>query len=231
MEICRKLIAIGGGEIREKSTLLIDEYIANLAYTHSEGKRPTAVFVGTASHDSLPYFNSFRKTYTPHFDIKADLILLTKKDIPMAKIVDKIEKANMIYIGGGDTLFMLDTWKSTGVDKLLIDAYNRGVPIAGLSAGAICWFEDMYTDSASLNLGSGEYSLRKGLGIINALMSPHYDERAEFDNIAKSFDSKICYAVENNAAIVFENERPIKTLSSGGKAYIFRNGIKEELAL
>jgi dipeptidase E len=231
MEICRKLIAIGGGEIREKSTLLIDQYIANLAYAHSEGKRPTAVFVGTASHDSLPYFNSFRKTYTPHFDIKADLILLTKKDIPMEKIVEKIEKANMIYIGGGDTLFMLDVWKSTGVDKLLIDAYNRCVPIAGLSAGAICWFEDMYTDSASSNLGSGEYSLCKGLGIIKALMSPHYDERAEFDNIAKSSESKICYAVENNASIVFENERPIKTLSSGGKAYVFRNGIKEELVL
>lgn len=231
MDIKRTLVAIGGGEIREKSTLLIDQYVANLAWVNSEGKRPVAVFVGTASHDSLPYFNSFRKTYTPHFDIKADLILLTKKDIPMEKIVEKIEKANMIYIGGGDTLFMLDVWKATGVDKLLIDAYSRGVPIAGLSAGAICWFSDMYTDSAITNPISLEYALRKGIGVISALMSPHYDERKEFDNVVTSFASKVCYAVENNAAIVFEDEIPVKTLSSGGKAFVFKNGKKEELAL
>lgn len=229
MNITRKLIAIGGGEIREKSTLTIDAYIAELAKVHSKGKRPTAVFVGTASHDSLPYFNSFRKTYTPHFDIKADLILLTKKDIPMEKIIAKLENADMIYIGGGDTIFMLDVWKQMGVDKLIIETYNRGVPCAGLSAGAISWFKDMYTDSAGDSLNSEAYALKKGLGIIDALMSPHYNLRPEFDSIAPSFP--LAYAATDNAAIVFENEKAVKTLSAGGKTYIFKEGKKELLEL
>ena len=63
------LIAIGGGEIKNKTTLKIDNYIANLAKARAGEKRATALFVGTASHDSMPYFNSFRKTFTSNFDL------------------------------------------------------------------------------------------------------------------------------------------------------------------
>lgn len=216
----RTLICIGGGEIRSKETLAIDEQIALLTKEKAGEKRAVAVFVGTASHDSLPYFNSFRKTYTSHFDIKADLALLTKKDIPMDKIKGKLENADLIYIGGGNTIFMLETWKKTGFLDLLLEAYNRGVIVAGLSAGAICWFEKMYTDSV---VGS-EYEVTDGLGVIKGLMSPHYDNRVEFDEIAKSYP--ISYAVENKSAIVFEDETLTRTYTAGGNSYKFKDGIK-----
>ena len=214
----RTLICIGGGEIRSKETLKIDEQIAIMAKERAGEKRAVSVFVGTASHDSLPYFNSFRKTYTSHFDIKADLALLTKKDIPMDKIKGKLENADLIYIGGGNTLFMLDVWRKTGFLDMLLDAYNRGVIIAGLSAGAICWFEQMYTDSVEGSL----YQIEQGLGILKGIMSPHYDNREEFNDIVKDFP--LAYAVENNSAIVFENEILVKSLSSGGDSYFFKDG-------
>ncbi|MBO7178389.1 MAG: Type 1 glutamine amidotransferase-like domain-containing protein [Clostridia bacterium] len=107
----KTIICIGGGEIRAKDTLKIDEQIALMAKEKAGERRAVSVFVGTASHDSLPYFNSFRKTYTSHFDIKADLALLTKKDIPMDKIQGKLDNADLIYIGGVNTLFMLETWR------------------------------------------------------------------------------------------------------------------------
>lgn len=214
----KTLVCIGGGEIRQKDTLKIDEQIALMAKAHAGEKRAVSVFVGTASHDSLPYFNSFRKTYTSHFDIKADLALLTKKDIPMEKIQGKLDNADLIYIGGGNTLFMLETWRKTGFLDMLLDAYNRGVIIAGLSAGAICWFEEMYTDSAE----DTPYKVEKGLGLIKGIMSPHYDNRPEFNDIAKEYP--IAYAVENNSAIVFEDGVPVKSLSSGGNSYILNNG-------
>jgi len=214
----KTLVCIGGGEIRHKDTLKIDEQIALMAKAHAGEKRAVSVFVGTASHDSLPYFNSFRKTYTSHFDIKADLALLTKKDIPMEKIQGKLDNADLIYIGGGNTIFMLETWRKTGFLDMLLDAYNRGVIIAGLSAGAICWFEEMYTDSAE----DTPYKVEKGLGLIKGIMSPHYDNRPEFNDIAKEYP--IAYAVENNSAIVFEDGVPVKSLSSGGNSYILNNG-------
>ena len=171
------LIAIGGGEIKNKTTLKIDEYIANLAKLHAGEKRANALFFGTASHDSMPYFNSFRKTYTSVFDIKAEVGLLVYGEMDMQKIKDNIAAADCIYVGGGDTVFMLDLWKQKGVDKLLIDAYNDGKIICGLSAGVICWFTDMYTDYEIMRGTSASYSLHKGLGLIDGLITPHFDER------------------------------------------------------
>ena len=215
------LIAIGGGEIKNKTTLKIDEYIANLAKIHAGEKRANALFFGTASHDSMPYFNSFRKTYTSVFDIKAEVGLLVYGEMDMTKIADKIAAADCIYVGGGDTVFMLDLWKKKGVDKLLIDAYEEGKIICGLSAGAICWFTDMYTDYEIMRGQSAQYSLHKGLGLITGLITPHFDEREkDFTQtfIKSGFDKAYC--VENDAAIVFKNGAPFKALSSGGKAYV-----------
>ena len=214
------IIAIGGGEIKNKTTLKIDEYIANLAKTHAGERRANTLFFGTASHDSMPYFNSFRKTYTSVFDIKAEVGLLVYGEMDMQKIADKIAAADCIYVGGGDTVFMLDLWKEKGVDKLIIDAYNQGKIICGLSAGAICWFSDMYTDYEIMRGQSASYSLHKGLGVIDGLITPHFNEREkDFTETFINSDFNSAFAVENDAAIVFKNGEPVKALSSGGKAY------------
>ena len=69
------IIAIGGGDMREKTTIKIDEYIAMLAKKRAGDKRAYGLYIGTASHDFMPAFNTFRKTYTSVFDIKADVAL------------------------------------------------------------------------------------------------------------------------------------------------------------
>ena len=224
--MAKKIIAIGGGEIRNKTTLKIDERVAFLAKERAGDRRAVALFIGTASHDSMPYFNSFRKTYTSVFDIKAEVGLLVYGEMDMQKIADKIAAADCVYVGGGDTVFMLDLWKKKGVDKLLMDAYNQGKIICGLSAGAICWFSDMYTDFEIMRGQSAAYSLHKGLGLIEGLITPHFDEReSDFTQAFKDSDFKKAFAVENDAAIVFKNGLPEKSLSSGGKAYVLtKNG-------
>ena len=72
---------------------------------------------------------------------------------------------------------MLEKWREMGVDKLLIDAYNQGKIICGLSAGAICWFKDMYTDYEIMRGQSADYVLKKGLGVLDGCMCPHFNER------------------------------------------------------
>lgn len=213
----RTLIAIGGGELKSKETREIDAYIARLARARAGENRANALFFPTASHDSLPYFNTFRKTYTSDNGLKADVALLTKKDIPLEKIAEKISVADVIYVGGGNTLFMLDVWKQTGVDKMILAAYERGVILAGLSAGAICWFEEMYSDADIMNGGEG-YAVYKGLGVVKGLITPHYDDRRADFSAALS-DGQTAYAIENKAALVFENEELAGALTSGGKAF------------
>ncbi len=216
----KKIIAIGGGEIKNKTTLEVDRYIASLAKARAGEARATALFIGTASHDSMPYFNSFRKTYTSVFDIKAEVALIVYGEMNLEHISQKFDKADMIYIGGGDTLYMLDKWRETGLDKLILNAYEQGKIICGLSAGAICWFKDMYTDYEIMRGTSSEYVLKEGLGVLDGCMCPHFNERV-LDFVPAMTSKKIPYAygVENDCAVEFTNGVLTKVISSGGKAY------------
>lgn len=215
----KRIVAIGGGELRERTTLKIDEYLAGLAKARAGERRACALFIPTASHDFMPYYNTFHKVYTGLFDIKTDVALCVFKDVDMDKMRSKFEKADLIYVGGGDTVFMIEQWKKTGLLPLIQDAYERGVIIAGLSAGAICWFSDIYTDSACA-LGEGEtYAMFKGLGWIKGVISPHYATRMlDFDKIV-CYNYCRAYGIEDNSAIVIENGEIVGSITSGGTAW------------
>ena len=216
----KKIIAIGGGELRERTTLKIDEYIATLAKERAGENRANALFIPTASHDFMPYYNTFHKVYTGVFNIKTDVALSVFKEVDMEKMKAKFEKADVIYVGGGDTVFMMESWRETGLLPLIKDAYERGVILAGLSAGAICWFSDIYTDSALVN-GEGEekYSMFKGLGWIDGVISPHYGSRMlDFDKIV-CYNYESAFGLEDNAALVIEDGAIVGSVTSGGTVW------------
>lgn len=229
----RTLICIGGGELRTKTTLGIDAYCATLAYRHAAGRRPMALFIPTASHDSKPYFNTFRKTYTSVFDIKADLVLTVRGgEMTEEEVQAKFDACDMIYIGGGDTGFMLQQFRRTGLGRRIVSAYKRGVPVVGLSAGAICWFDRMYTDTQMIEGLGDDYCLMDGWGLLHGTMTPHYNLRAEFDEVVLR-EGIAAYAVEDNCAIHWADGKIRRVISVGGHAYFLDAGsgelIKKEL--
>ena len=207
----RRLICIGGGELKDRETLEIDRYIAEEAKKAAGDRRACGLFIPTASHDCMPYYNTFHKVYTGLFDIKTDVALIVNREVDLEKLRGKIEKADFIYVGGGNTVYMIDRWKETGLVPLLREAYERGKILCGLSAGAICWFERMYSDSVV----EGEYRMYDGLGWIKGKISPHYDERMlDFDEIVL-YNNFRAWGIENKAALEFRNEEPIATIGEG----------------
>lgn len=62
----------------------------------------------------------------------------------MAAIVDA---SDVIIISGGNTCYAVQRWTATGLKPLLRGAMDRGVVMAGGSAGAICWFDAGHSDS------------------------------------------------------------------------------------
>lgn len=224
----KTLILIGGGDLRAKETLAIDRAIA--AHTralHPDVDRPTALFIGTASHDSMPYYNTFHKTYTGELGLKTDVALTVYGEMNEEKINAKFQKADLIYIGGGDTLFMLAAWEKSGLLAKIREAYERGVVVSGCSAGAICWGTKMFTDSS--DAPEGKYRVENGLGLLPYGVCPHYDLRR--DEFRATFDAPASEAfrdphgvewlcVENNAAAVFRDGALIGALSSGGKCLL-----------
>lgn len=211
----KRILAIGGGELKNRETLSIDEYIAAEAKKAAGENRPCGLFIPTASHDCMPYYNTFHKVYTGLFNVKTDVALTVGREIDPEKMRAKFERADFLYVGGGDTVFMLDHWKKSGLLQFIRDAYDRGVLVAGLSAGAICWFEEMYSDSVV----EGEYAVYPGLGWIKGKISPHYNERTlDFDETVL-YNRFRAWGIENDAAIEFADGEPVRTLG-GGKVYL-----------
>jgi peptidase E len=80
-------------------------------------------------------------------------------------------KKQVIAMGGGrNTRRMLALWREWGLDSILQKAYDQGVVLAGISAGATCWFEECSTDSVPGTLG-----VLAALGILKGSFCPHYD--------------------------------------------------------
>lgn len=221
------IIAIGGGELRSKETLEIDRKIAEMAKIRAGEKRAVALFIGTASHDSMPYYNTFHKTYTGELGLKTDCVLTVYGEMNFEKISSKFQKADVIYVGGGDTMFMLNKWKETGVDKLILDAYERGVIISGLSAGAICWFEKMFSDSYILNGESDSYCIFSGLGVLKGGACPHYNEREkDFLRYNSPVKDGEWIGIDNNCAAVYKNGEFLVKLTCNGSERLVFNTVK-----
>ncbi|MBO5045711.1 MAG: Type 1 glutamine amidotransferase-like domain-containing protein [Clostridia bacterium] len=211
----KRLICIGGGELKQRETLKIDEYIAALAKERAGDRRACGLFLPTASHDCMPYYNTFHKVYTGTFQIKTDVALIVNRDVDLQKMAQKFQKADFLYVGGGNTVFMIEEWKKSGILPLIRDAYERGVLICGLSAGAICWFEEMYSDSVE----EGVYSEWKGLGWVEGKISPHYNERMlDFDRLVL-YNKSRAWGVENCSALEVVDGVPTRSISCGGKVW------------
>lgn len=172
----RKIIAIGGGEIGRPGysieTTKIDKEIIRLS-----GKRhPNLLFIPTASDDAAGYIETVRKHFGQRLGCHVKNLLLIKK-IPAHQIIQKmILGSDIIYVGGGNTLKMLKLWRLYGVDKILCQAYRKGIVLSGLSAGAICWFRYGLSDLGKFQEKKKVHSYKqlKGLGLINFTASPHH---------------------------------------------------------
>lgn len=139
-----------------------------------------------------------------------------------------------IIVGGGNTLNMMAIWKAQGVDVILKEAWERGIVLAGGSAGSLCWFEEGTTDSRPKEL-----SKVNGLGFIKGSHCPHYDaepgRRPLYHRYIRDGVLKAGYAVDNNAAIYFEDNevRKVIALDENSNAYFvsLKNGevVEEKL--
>ena len=107
---------------------------------------------------------------------------------------------------------MLEVWKETGFDELLLEAYNQGVILAGLSAGAMCWFETCFDE-----MDNGQYGEFQGLGILRGTFCPHYNvkERKQlFDDWLKTKGEITSYLIEDHEALHFKNETLVDRIVS-----------------
>ena len=60
---------------------------------------------------------------------------------------DLLLSQDVIFVGGGSVANMVAVWRVHGLDDILRRAWQPGIVLSGVSAGAICWFTGGTTDS------------------------------------------------------------------------------------
>lgn len=195
-----KIVALGGGEIGRPGYPVETTKIDKETILLTGKKNPRLLFIPTASSDSESYYEVIKQHFGQRLGCKTDVLYLTKNKPGKKIIEDKILSADIIYVGGGDTLKMMKIWRKNGVDKLIKKAYEKGVVLSGLSAGSICWFKWGSSDSRRMAIPDADLIKVSGLGLINALHCPHYD----FDKTRKP-DLKKRMAKTPGVAIAIDN--------------------------
>ncbi len=197
----------------------LDDFVLSLS---RRKRRPRVCFIGTASGDSDAYIRRFHAAFPPS---RAAATHLTFFERSVRDLKDFVMRQDVIYVGGGSSANMLAVWRLHGLDKVLRAAWNSGIVMAGISAGAICWFEDGLTDS----FGMPYRALNDGLGFVRGACCPHYDGEKERRPVLmrlskRGFPSTL--ALDDGAAAHFVGTRLKEVVSSRPKARAFRVELK-----
>lgn len=225
----KTIVAVGGGAYgqiktypdgrqvqKNKDTIEIDKKMIKLT-----GKEhPKIVFIGAAHGDDESRFLVIKNYFNNDFGCDVEnLNLIDDTKRPSAdKIKEIIFNADIVYVGGGNVTYLMNILKNTGVDELLRQAYNKGIIMAGNSAGGCVWFEYYGNDEDDDFNGTFDtFKPKKALGLVRGYFEPHWNEKPEegIDKESVSKNAVQCmlaregisgYGVDEGAAIMVQTD-------------------------
>jgi dipeptidase E len=203
-----RILAMGGGgfTMAERSPAL-DRLVLELT-----GRPvPRICFLPTASGDQREQVTRFHERFGswPCEPSVLSLFHLGRDRIePAAHLLTQ----DAIYVGGGSMRNMLAVWREHGIDDAMLRAWESGVVLAGLSAGAMCWFE------GGVSMSGGAPEPVAGLGLLPGSLSVHLGGESErlpvYREAVASGELPDGYAADDGAALLFEGTRLTECVAS-----------------
>jgi peptidase E len=132
--------------------------------------RPRICFLTTAGGDNDSEIAMAYSAFAGRDDVVVshlELFVMPNVADPAAHLLSQ----DVIWVGGGSVVNLLAVWRAHGLDQVFGEAWERGVVLAGVSAGSICWHVGGTTDS----FGSELRPVTNGLGLIPHSNGVHYD--------------------------------------------------------
>lgn len=212
-----KTIFIWGGDINLKFT----EYVVGL----TKKEKPKICYLPTASadnQDNIKYWGQICNT------LKIDTVILkvwVSSSENNQSFEDILLDSDAIVVGGGNTLNMLGIWKAQGMDIILKKALEKGIILAGGSAGSICWFQSGISDSRPVHL-----SVVDGLGFLPFSNCPHYSQEGRkelYHQMILERKMPSGYATDDLAGILFKNGKAIEFVSQSDRCDSYFVSVKK----
>ena len=222
-----KLMLIGGGDIGRSNTKYetkeIDEKIVKL----SNKENPNFLFIGLASNFSDSYYKVIKDIYK---NLGCKTGKISNKTLTHIEVVEeKIKNADIIYIGGGDTVKLVNK-----IDKMLKEKLDTESVLVGISAGAISYVKSGLSDTEIINNISNNYVKVDGLGFIDYMFVPHFSSDSkkmeDLEKVLKNDKENIALCTDNCAAIEIIDGH-INVVKSDIKAKAYKGIYKDKLYL
>jgi dipeptidase E len=187
---------------------------------------PRVCFVPTASGDENWQLVRFYESFAH----RGEATHVSFSPWPRADLREHVLSQNAIYVSGGNTANALAIWRVHGFDRILREAWERGILLCGWSAGMICWFEAGVTDS----FGPQLEGMRDGLGFLPGSACPHYDgEELRRPVYARLVEEGFPpgYAADDAAALHFVGTelQEVVAVAEGAGAYRVEPGLETPL--
>lgn len=213
--VTRTIFAMGGGGFTaDPSNPALDDFILSLA----RRREPRILFLPTASGDPSAQIAAFRATFGGGACRPRHLSLFRLEHEP-DDLRALILAQDVVYVGGGSMRNLLAIWREHGLDRILREAWEEGVVLAGLSAGGMCWFEHGVTCS------TGRPAPVRGLGFLPGSFSVHYDgdptRRPVFLDAVARGAMPGGYGADDSVGLLFDDRRLVRIVSArpGARAY------------
>lgn len=195
----RQIIALGGHNLSDCAQ---DVALSRYILAQSPQSRPRICLLAQASREDCSYILRFCRHFIALGACPSDLSLFQAHT---ADIAEFLLSQHIIYVGGGNTRSMLALWREWGVDQVLRQAWQQGIVLSGVSAGAICWFAQGLTDSIP-----GRLTALDCLGFLPGSCSPHYDSETErrptYQRLVKEGGIMPGYGVDDGAGLHFRGQ-------------------------
>lgn len=219
-----QIIALGGGGFSDRpDNLLLDEYIL----LQANKPKPKVLFLPTAGGDHEDYIAKFYRSYKRLNCIPTHLAL-SKKTIPYKRLEKFVLGQDIIFVGGGSPRFLMQVWRKYGMDKIIKKAWKQGIILSGMSAGAICWYEDGFK-----NPKDDIWRRINCLGFLEGSFCPHFDKRGElrraYRKMISSGDLDPGYGVQDGVALHYygtELKHVISAVPDAKAFYVKKSGFR-----
>jgi peptidase E len=214
----RTLLALGGAGFADPDVAALDDFALALPGT----SRPRVCLLATASGDASAYIQAFYRRFRERAQCSHLSLFQREPRDPRELLLDQ----DLLYVGGGSTANLLALWRLHGVDEAVRRAYERGVVVVGVSAGACALFE------AGVSASFGSLApLNDGLGVITGGFAPHYEERrAILLEMVRAGLSR-GFGAGEDVGLLFRDGELVEALSAraGGRAARLDPGPEETL--
>ncbi len=203
-----QIVALGGGGFSmEPANPLLDDFALSLSQT----REARILFLPTASGDTTTQINAFYARFGGRACVPTHISLfrLGELERPLEEIV--LEQ-DIVYVGGGSMRNLLAIWHAHGLDELLTRAWRQGTVLAGISAGAMCWFQGGVTCS------SATPEPIAGLGLLEGSLTVHTDDEPErlpvWLRCVRNGDLPGGWAADDGVGLLFRGQRLERVVSS-----------------